>query len=91
MRLDSGRDQHMTISQVIGRLKVKDSVAVNNIMGIMNKHVPGNTERSKQEYEVNNLWDALREIYENENGEHGDSEDEYDADFDVKNYNFYRR
>ena len=62
---------------------------VSNIMGVMNRHVPGEKGNKKDEASYN-LWDALRNIVENENGEHEEEpEYEYD-DFDRSDYNFYR-
>mmetsp|Transcript_21346 Transcript_21346/g.26268 ORF Transcript_21346/g.26268 Transcript_21346/m.26268 type:complete len:99 (+) Transcript_21346:505-801(+) len=86
----------MTISQIIGRIKIKDGVAINNIMGTMNKSVGPygkNSGSQKQRDPAANLWDALRDIVENENGDHGDSEDEDDeySDFDINYIDIYTR
>ena len=47
----------MTIKQIIGRIEVKDGVAINNIMGVMNKNVPGeNSDRKRTKDPVGSLW-----------------------------------
>lgn len=49
---------------------MKDGVAVNNIMGVMNKNVPGESnDRRRKKDPVGSLWQSLREIVENEDGQ----------------------
>ena len=57
IRLARGKDHKMTINQIIGRIEVKDGVAINNIMGVMNKNVPGeNNDRKRTKDPVGSLW-----------------------------------
>ena len=59
----------------------------------MNKNVPGESnDRRRKKDPVGSLWQSLREIVENEDGQwyEDDSDDEY-TDFNRQDFNFWRR
>ena len=79
----------MTIGEVIGRIKIHDSLDVERIMGIMNKSAYG---RGKKEADwAADLWEAIGTIFENEQGDHGEDGDGEYGDYDEDKIDIYRR